>query len=197
MILYYGLAQPLPIYVYGIGIGALAMLAGCLVWRLTGRKLKWYVPLVIALVGAFGGGVPVWDQLRVGKLAASAGGLTVTRGAVTQVWHIATRTRDMSTNSLRYKTPKVFHVSPFMSLDHEYQWTFTPPTEKLVIHMSMHAPQSPFFDATLSLNRQPWSAPALRSALIRHPWMTAKVIAAIHWEALRLLIKRVPVFDHP
>jgi DUF1365 family protein len=27
--------------------------------------------------------------------------------------------------------------------------------------------------------------------------MTLKVIAAIHWEALRLWLKRVPVHDHP
>ena len=104
MILYDGLAQPMPVYVYAIDIGALALLAGCLVWRLTGRQLKWYVPLAIALVGIFAGGVPIWDQLRVRKLAASADGLKVTRGPVTQVWHIVTRTRDMTTNSLRYKT---------------------------------------------------------------------------------------------
>jgi len=97
----------------------------------------------------------------------------------------------------QYRTPKVFHVSPFMSLDHEYQWTFTEPAEKLVVHMSMHAPDAPFFDATLTLNRQPWNPQTLRATLIRHPWMTAKVIAAIHWEALRLFLKRVPVFDHP
>lgn len=83
MILYDGLAQPLPPYVYGIGIAALASLAGCLVWRLSGRTLKWYVSLAIALIGVFGGGVPIWGQLRVRKLAASAGGLTVTRGTVT------------------------------------------------------------------------------------------------------------------
>ena len=100
-------------------------------------------------------------------------------------------------NSLRYRTVKEFHVSPFMSLDHQYEWTFTPPEENLAIHMSMHSPQSPFFDATLTLNRQPWTGQSLRSALIRHPWMTAKVIVAIHWQALRLLIKRVPVFTHP
>jgi DUF1365 family protein len=100
-------------------------------------------------------------------------------------------------NSLRYKTDKVFHVSPFMSLNHQYTWTFTPPAENLVVHMGMHAPESKFFDATLTLERQPWTGASLRSILFRHPWMTAKVITAIHWEALRLLIKRVPVFDHP
>ncbi len=100
-------------------------------------------------------------------------------------------------NSLRYKTDKVFHVSPFMSLNHAYTWAFTPPAESLVVHMSMHAPNSKFFDATLTLDRRPWTAQTLLSTLIAFPWMTVKVIAAIHWEALRLLIKRVPVFDHP
>lgn len=104
MILYDGLAQPMPAYVYAAGIAALLLLAGCLVWRLTGRRLKWYVPLAIALIGIFAGGVPIWDQLRVSKLAANEGGLQITRGTVTQVWHIAKRTRDMTTNSLRYKT---------------------------------------------------------------------------------------------
>ena len=104
MILFDGAALPLPGYVYAICIGALGLLAGCLVWRLTGRKLKWYVPLAITLIGIFGGAVPVWDQLRVRKLAVSAAGFTVTRGTVTQVWHIATRTRDMTSSSLRYKT---------------------------------------------------------------------------------------------
>lgn len=100
-------------------------------------------------------------------------------------------------NPLRYRTAKEFHVSPFMPLDREYEWTFTPPSENLAIHMSMHKPQSPFFDATLTLSREPWTGQTMRRALLRHPWMTAKVIAAIHWQALRLLIKRVPVFDHP
>ncbi len=27
--------------------------------------------------------------------------------------------------------------------------------------------------------------------------MTVKVIAGIYWEALRLWLKRVPVYDHP
>ena len=102
--LFDGRAEPIPAYVYAAIVGTLAALAGCLVWRLSGRVLKWYVPLAQLLIGIFAGAVPVWDQLRVRQRAASGVGLTVTRGAVTQVWHIATRSRDMTTNSLRYKT---------------------------------------------------------------------------------------------
>ena len=52
-------------------------------------------------------------------------------------------------------------------------------------------------DATLTLEREPWDAWSVGRALARHPWMTAKVIGAIHWQALLLLLKRVPVFTHP
>lgn len=104
-ILFDGLTEPMPGYTYAIIGIPLALLLGCLIWRLTGRKLKWYVPLVIVLIGTFGGGVPVWDQSRVRNLAATPGGLTITRGVIGQVWHIETRTRDMGNkSSITYKT---------------------------------------------------------------------------------------------
>jgi uncharacterized protein len=53
------------------------------------------------------------------------------------------------------------------------------------------------FDATLVLDRRPFDAANLRRVLLRFPLMTLKVIAAIHWQALRLWLKRVPVHDHP
>lgn len=103
-VLFDGLAQPIPLYVYAVIGGAIALLLGCLLWKLSGRTVKWYVPLAIVLIGGFGGVMPVWDNTRVHRLAASEDGLTVTRGTVTQVWHIAKRTRDMTSNSHRYKT---------------------------------------------------------------------------------------------
>jgi hypothetical protein len=53
------------------------------------------------------------------------------------------------------------------------------------------------FDSTLQLERRPWTARSLRDALLRFPWVTAKTIAAIHWEAARLFLKKVPLFHHP
>jgi DUF1365 family protein len=53
------------------------------------------------------------------------------------------------------------------------------------------------FDATLTMQRQPWTSPNLTRTLLRYPWMTAKVIAAIHWEAFRLLWKGLPIYTHP
>lgn len=102
-----------------------------------------------------------------------------------------------SSNASRYRRTKALHVSPFMSMKLDYTFTFTPPGQKLVAHMDTMEDGKPFFDATLKLERRPWSAQSLHRGLLSHPWMTAKVIGAIHWEALRLYLKKVPVFTHP
>jgi DUF1365 family protein len=101
-----------------------------------------------------------------------------------------------SLNARRYRTAKALHVSPFMSMKLDYTFTLTAPGHQLVVHMDTIEDGKPFFDATLKLERRAWSAGSLHRALLSHPWMTAKVIGAIHWEALRLYLKKVPVFGH-
>ena len=94
--------------------------------------------------------------------------------------------------------PKSMYVSPFMPPAVDYEFLLTPPAANLVAHMNVRrtgaAGARPIFDATLRLDRQPWTARSIRRALVRMPWMTAKVTAAIHWEALRLRAKRLPVY---
>jgi DUF1365 family protein len=53
------------------------------------------------------------------------------------------------------------------------------------------------FDATLTLRREPISTAALLRALLSFPLMTLKVVTAIHYQALRLLLKRTPFYAHP
>jgi DUF1365 family protein len=102
-----------------------------------------------------------------------------------------------SPNAKRYRHPKAMHVSPFMGMQLDYTFTVTPPGEKLVVHMDSLDSGQAFFDATLKLSRRPWTAHSLHQLLLAHPWMTAKVIGAIHWEALWLYLKKAPVFPHP
>ena len=102
-----------------------------------------------------------------------------------------------SSSAKRYRHPKAMHVSPFMGMKLDYTFTFTPPDRQLIAHMDTIENGQAFFDATLNLRRRPWTAGSLHRALLAHPWMTAKVIGAIHWEALRLFLKKAPVFTHP
>jgi hypothetical protein len=53
------------------------------------------------------------------------------------------------------------------------------------------------FDATLVLERENITAEALKKLIWQYPFMTMKVVLAIYWQALKLFIKRVPVYDHP
>ncbi|MBX3464975.1 MAG: DUF1365 domain-containing protein [Planctomycetes bacterium] len=98
---------------------------------------------------------------------------------------------------LRATFAKRFHVSPFQPMEQVYRWALTPPGERLAVHMQNAAAGVKVFDATLVLQRRPWSTRHLLAAALRHPWMTAKVILAIHWHALRLWCKRAPFHVHP
>lgn len=93
---------------------------------------------------------------------------------------------------------KAFHVSPFVAMDRAYRWRFTAPGQGLWAHMDvLGRGGSAEMDASLCLRRRPLGAAALNQVLRRYPAITAKVIAGIHWEAFKLWLKRVPVFDHP
>jgi DUF1365 family protein len=131
-----------------------------------------------------------------GRIQAILAEVNSTFGESRNYW-LSAANKLPSHNSLRYRVPKSLHVSPFMKMDLDYTFAFTPPEECLVAHMNTLDHGTAFFDATLELSRRPWTARSLHSALARHPFITLKVIAAIHWEALKLYFKKVPVFAKP
>jgi DUF1365 family protein len=96
-----------------------------------------------------------------------------------------------------FRVPKRMHVSPFMPMDLEYEWQFQEPGEALSVRMVLRQDGTPLFDADLQLERRPWAPREIRRALVTFPLHTLKIITAIHWEALKLWLKRVPVFTKP
>ena len=96
-----------------------------------------------------------------------------------------------------FRFAKEFHVSPFMPMEINYHWRFTVPGERLALRMTSLEGGTEIFNASLELHAQALGGASLARALLRWPFMTAKVIAAIYWQALRLKLKGVPFCPHP
>jgi DUF1365 family protein len=97
----------------------------------------------------------------------------------------------------RWQFDKDFHISPFMDMQHRYDWRFSAPGRSLVVHMENHREGLRWFDATLTMQRRELDERSLARSLLRHPFMPAEVAAAIYWQAALLWLRGVPFHAHP
>ena len=97
----------------------------------------------------------------------------------------------------RYQPGKVFHVSPFIDMNIRYDWRFREPSDTLNVHLIDYENGLKLFDATLALKRRAISHQSLSQMLLKYPLMTVKVSALIYFQALRLILKKTPFFEHP
>ena len=94
---------------------------------------------------------------------------------------------------------KRLYVSPFLGVALEYRFRIEPPRERLSIGVSVHdsGDGSAVLNARLDAARTPLTDGALLRLLVTHPLLTLKVVAGIHWEALRLWLKGARLHDRP
>jgi len=100
-------------------------------------------------------------------------------------------------NSLRYEHDKRLHVSPFFGLDQRYRYAFSEPGEKLYARIEVLEEAGRPLQAVLAGTRRELTNRTLAAALLRYPAMPIQVIGLIHWQALRLWLKRVPFHRKP
>lgn len=99
-------------------------------------------------------------------------------------------------NRVEQSCSKELYVSPFVPMDCAYRFLIEPPDDKVLVAIDESDPQGLLLKASFSGSRQPLTDGTLLRALFAYPLMTLKVTAAIHWEALKLWAKGVPVFRH-
>ncbi len=90
---------------------------------------------------------------------------------------------------VRQACPKRLHVSPFLSMDLAYQFRVETSNQGVKIGIIDRAAEGAVLVAALTASRREMTDRALLGLFLRTPLATLKVVAAIHWQALKLWLK--------
>jgi DUF1365 family protein len=104
---------------------------------------------------------------------------------------------DGETKEWHYHFAKDFHVSPFMEMNHVYEWTFSPPGPRITAITNMRKGEDLFFSAKFNLTRTEITPLSWLRVMLFYPFQTWMIQVYIHYEALKLWVKSVPIYPHP
>ncbi len=99
---------------------------------------------------------------------------------------------EVGKDQFRLIVPKNFYVSPFSALDLKFDFKLRAPAETLEIHIDDMDGGNTVLLSALTGKRAPLTSGRLAWFTLKYPFITLKVIALIHWQALRLWAKRMP-----
>jgi len=92
---------------------------------------------------------------------------------------------------IRQGCPKTFFVSPFLDMGLEYDFRLSRPGDRVSVAIGVSGPHGPLLNAVLAGQRRPLTDATLLRLACTIPWVTLKVITAIHWQAIRLWLKGI------
>ncbi len=176
----------------------------------SGRTLKAQVEARLAAIGVdlAGGAIRLLTMPRVfgfvfnpisvyychagdGRLAALSYEVTSTFGE--RRWYDLAVAPGESDGVFRQGCAKTLYVSPFMEMEMRYRFRGAAPGQRVGLTVGCDDARGPLLSASLRGERRPLTDRVLARAALAFPLMTWKVVAAIHWEAMLLWLKGVPV----
>jgi uncharacterized protein len=99
--------------------------------------------------------------------------------------------------AVRHEQDKEFFVSPFIPMEQKYRFTLRPPGDRLCIRIKQADARGDYLIATQSGDARALTDAALARWALTAPLATVKVVAAIHWQALRLWLKGARFLGYP
>ena len=99
------------------------------------------------------------------------------------------RPGEISQAGVRQQQDKLFYVSPFVEMATRYHFRVSPPGHSVKLRILETDREGPLLSAAFSGRRRSLTTAALLRSLFSLPFVTFKIVAAIHWEALRLWLK--------
>ncbi|MBA4137428.1 MAG: DUF1365 domain-containing protein [Opitutus sp.] len=125
---------------------------------------------------------------RTGALVTTIAEVTNTFREM-KAFHVAERA---GANTFRLRAPKHFYVSPFSDVDVEFDFTLRAPGDRLSVQIDDYVGGARTLTSTLHGPRAALTDARLAWFTVKYPLITLRVIALIHWHALRLWLKRLP-----
>lgn len=98
---------------------------------------------------------------------------------------------------LAQQADKAFYVSPFLGMEAGYRFRLKVPDARLAVAIRQSVPEGDQLVARQSGRRVALNDRALLFVFFAYPLMTMKVIAAIHWQALRLWWRGAKLQNRP
>jgi DUF1365 family protein len=99
------------------------------------------------------------------------------------------RPGETSEAGVRQAQDKLFYVSPFIEMAMRYHFRVSSPGDDIKLRILETDHAGPLLAATFHGRRRDLTTAALLRSFFSLPFVTAKIMAAIHWEALRLWAK--------